>query len=136
MPSWPFQLKPQTIIAPPTHDLEARANTAYFARRWDEAERLFREVLARADREGQQVARNMLGTICERQRRVSEAITFYEANVTERSSFGHPYKRLAIMYWRLGQPTDEERILRAAMHVLQGPGRQWYIDRLAKHMKS
>jgi hypothetical protein len=57
----------------PTFDVEQRANAAYVAKQWAEAEQLYREVLSTSDQQGRQIARNMLGSICERQQREHEA---------------------------------------------------------------
>lgn len=136
MPWWKFHINGREWMSDsPTFDLEQRANAAYFAKRWTEAERLFSEVLSKSDQQGRQVAHNMLGKLYERQKRLQDAIAIYEANIQEHSPFGHPYRRLAIIYKRLGQFADEERILRTALRVLQGPGRPWYEDRLSKRHK-
>ena len=86
MPFWPFARRsrpPLYSTASPTADPEGRAAGAFYAKRWAEAERLYREVVAKADAEGQHVARNMLGRICEHQERVDDAIAYYEANIRE-----------------------------------------------------
>jgi hypothetical protein len=77
----------------------------------------------------------MLDSTCERQQREYKAVVLYEANVQEHSPLGQPYHRLAIIYKRLGQPANEERVLRTALHALQGPGRSWYEDRLSNLRK-
>lgn len=50
----------------PTFDVEQRAKAVYFANQWAEAEHLYREVQSTSEQQGRQVARNMLGSICER----------------------------------------------------------------------
>lgn len=135
MPWWPFtrQAFPLTISASPTQDLEARASAAYFAKQWPEAERLYKEVLAKSDSEGRQVARNMLGAIYERQGHVDEAIAIYEVNAAERSPFVKYFQRLAIIYHRQGRSEDERRILVTALQVAPNPRtRQWFAVRLHK----
>ena len=136
MPWWTFRNKGHDWMSDsPTFDVEQRANAAYFANQWAEAEHLYREVQSTSEQQGRQVARNMLGSICERQEREHEAIVLYEAKVQEHSPLGHPYHRLAIIFKRLGQPANEERVLRTALHALQGSGRSWYEDRLSKPRK-
>lgn len=133
MPFWPFSShKPLMTIQSPTYELNVKASYAFSAKDWPKAEHLYREVLAKSDQEGRQVARNMLGRICERQKRVDEAIAFYEANVIERSPFGWPYHRLAIIYHRLGQLTEEKRVVVVATHTLPEKAREWHLDRLKK----
>lgn len=133
MPWWPFRRKVEWIGATPTFELEQRANAAFNAQRWAEAARLYGEVVEKADREGRQVARNRLGEVYERQKRVQDAIAVYEAAVVERSPYGFPYQRLCIIYHRLGQIDEEERVLHIALRVkMVGDWRSWFVARLAK----
>jgi hypothetical protein len=91
------------------------------ARRWAVAEPLFDWVIqhpstSRADRH---VARNLLGNLLERTRRTDEAISQYEANVSEGFSGSYPYERLAEIYRRQRRPEDELRVLRRAVAVIE-----------------
>jgi hypothetical protein len=78
MPWWPFgRTRPAPLLpldTSPTWELEQRAAAAFNAHRWQEAARLYRRMIAKADAEGRQVARNMLGRVYERLQRVDEAI--------------------------------------------------------------
>jgi tetratricopeptide (TPR) repeat protein len=136
MPWWPFARMPHNSVRPtnpPTFALEQRANAAFFARRWTESECLFLEVMTKADLEGRQVARNMLGQIYEHQGRIDDALAMYEANLTERSPFISYVKRLAILYHRLGRPDDELRVLLVgSQSVANTKFGQWCRDRLWK----
>ncbi len=136
MPFWPFRRQqrfPYIANPPPAQELEERASRAFFAKRWAEAERLYREIIAKSDAEGRQVARNMLGQALEKQKREGEAIPVYEQNVAEGSSFPYAHERLAIIYHRLGQPDDERRVLLAGIQATTSDrARQWFQGRLRK----
>lgn len=129
---WGHQV-PIFTTASPVDQLLSQASGAFYAKHWQEAERLYRRVLNECDVEARQVARNLLGQVYERQKRVDEAVTLYEANVVEQCPFGFYYRRLAIIYRRQGRTVDEKRILLTAAQALpNSPARQWFADRLTK----
>jgi len=72
--------------------------------------------------------RNLKGIELEKQGKVDEAISLYEANVSENFAGNHPYERLAIIYRRNKQFDDEIRVLKEAIkvfeHVVATTGRQ------------
>ena len=87
MPLWKSgRSQPVIVGASRTFQLETQASTAFYAKDWPTAERLYRDVLEKGDLDSRVVARNMLGRVYERQQRVQDAIALYEANVSERSS--------------------------------------------------
>lgn len=97
------------------------AIAAFNARRFEEAEPLFRQVVASPatrphDRE---VARNIYGTLLERTGRPNEAAAIYAANVGERVLGSYPYERLAALYARQGRPEDARRVLELAIAVAE-----------------
>jgi hypothetical protein len=135
MPFWPFTQWARASLyvnLSPMHELESRASSAFFARRWTEAEWLFRQVLVQGDPGGRLVARNMLGQICERQKRVDEAIALYEANIREPRPTSWPFERLALIYRSQQRPTEERRVLVLGVRILNARWGQWCSDRLKK----
>jgi len=102
-----------------TDALEAQAIKAYTQRDWPLAERLYREVIDKADLAGVQSARNMLGKILERLGRVDEAITLYEANVSDGFDGEFPYLCLAIIYRKRRQTENEVRVLERGIAVMR-----------------
>lgn len=97
------------------------ATAAHRARNWTEAERLFRWVIDQPDARpiDRHAARNILGNVLERTRRVDEAIAVYEANVAEGFTGSYPYERLAAIYRRQGRRDDELRVLGQAVAVVE-----------------
>jgi hypothetical protein len=123
-----MRARPTTLTSAPRADDESgvaevleRAIAAHRARRWETAEPLFRWVIeapaARAT--DRQVARNILGNLLERTRRVDAAVEAYEANILEGFIGSYPYERLAAIYRRRQQPDDELRVLRRAVAVVE-----------------
>jgi hypothetical protein len=115
-------------------DRFSQANEAFFAKRWQEAERLYRKIRDDADQDVRHVARNMLGITCERRGQVDGAISLYEANLRERSPCEHSYYRLALLYRRTQQTDDMRRVLLLGTQVLASPARQWCSNRLLQRL--
>jgi tetratricopeptide (TPR) repeat protein len=93
----------------------------YRARRWREAEPLFRTVVEhpQASVADRHAARNILGSLLERNRRIDEAIHTYEANLAERFAGSYPYERLAAIYRKQERADDEITVLRQAISVIE-----------------
>jgi tetratricopeptide (TPR) repeat protein len=106
--------------ADPASTLE-RAIAEHRVRHWEQAELLFRAVIddPRAARHDRHVARNILGNLLERTRRLSEAIEVYEANVAEGFAGSYPYERLAAIYQQRGQPAKAAGSLERAVAVVE-----------------
>jgi hypothetical protein len=136
MPFWPFRRQPRypyQVNPSPTQDLELRAMSATNAKRWKDAERLYRELVSKGGKETRQWARNMLGQALEKQGREDEAILVYEQNVAEGTDAWGAHQRLAVIYRRLGRKEDERRVLLAALQSVSSErGHQWCRDRLKK----
>lgn len=89
--------------------------------------------------------RNILGREYEKEKNVDKAIQLYEKNISVQTVFPFPYERLAIIYRRLKQYSDEQRVLEVAIDVYENRvnenhyGRDerlnYFIDRLAKSKK-
>ena len=78
--------------------------------------------------------RNEQGHEFEKQGRVEDAIAIYEVNVVDRCDTPFTYKRLAILYRRLGEYAKEIRVLERALERIQGANKkvEWFRARFSK----
>ena len=81
------------------------------------------------------VSRNLTGIKLEKEGKVDEAIALYEANVAEKFDGSHPYNRLAIIYRKRKQLTDEIRVLESAIWVFENVVYKKYANRIPKLQK-
>lgn len=82
-----------------------------------------------------QVERNIKGIQLEKDGQVDKAIKLYERNVEENFEGNHPYDRLAIIYRKRNQISDEIRVLEKAIWVFENVVYKKRGDRLPKLQK-
>jgi hypothetical protein len=94
---------------------------AHRQREWSRAEPLLRAVVddAHAGRQDRQVARNILGTLLERTRRVEEAADYYRMNARDGFVGSYPYERLAAFEVGRGNRAGAARVLQQAVDVVK-----------------
>ena len=80
---------------------------------------------------------NANGKALEDEGRTEEAITIYESLIDRRTDTPFTYKRLAIIYKKKRSPSDEERIIKTAILVIDPDSTylSWFQDRLEKIKK-
>lgn len=66
-----------------------------------------------------QVNRNVMGKRLEKEGKFLEAISLYEANITENFEGSFPYRRLAILYRKRNLLSEEIRVLEKAITVFK-----------------
>ncbi|MBD0851923.1 hypothetical protein [Maribacter arenosus] len=64
-----------------------------------------------------QVQRNLMGKQLEKEDNVLEAMSLYEANISEAFEGSFPYRRLAILYRKRKLLSEEVRVLEKAITV-------------------
>lgn len=86
-------------------------------------------VKSRADLE-KEAKRNLDGKAAEKAGDIDKAIRLYMENVMCNADTPHSYKRLAIIFHKRKQYSDEARILKTAMKIFDK--KEWYEERLNK----
>jgi hypothetical protein len=64
-----------------------------------------------------QAQRNLMGKQLEKEGSILEAMSLYEANISESFEGSFPYRRLAILYRKRKLPSEEVRVLEKAISV-------------------
>jgi hypothetical protein len=117
-------------VGPVIATLQAQAYEAVSARRWDEAERVYREIMAQADAQGYQVARHLLGQLYEQVGREDDVLACTKP--TPRSGAHSAFTITASPSSTVGASSHRRSVACCGMHSATLPEgqRQWYRDRL------
>ena len=110
---------------------------AHRQREWSRAEPLLRAVIddPHAGRQDRQVARNILGTLLERTRRIDEAADYYRMNARDGFVGSYPYERLAALEVGRDNRAGAAQVLQQAVEVVEAElvrGRSEVAPQLAR----